>query len=89
MTAQMHPIITINGTSREELVAQRRLVLEAVEPLRDALRRCAPNARDYPGDTHALRRDRGIHYARLAAVEEIHAEVLAEAVAIQRETPLP
>ncbi len=84
MSQLIRPNVNINGTSRADLVTQRRAVNEAALALIEALKQMTPNGRDYPGDPDGAQRDRGIHYARIAAIELLRDAVVHEALAIQR-----
>ena len=44
-----------------------------------------PNGRDYPGDNDRCVADRQAHYDRLAALQAIAAEIVAEAVGIKEQ----
>ena len=77
------PTVHRNGTSREELVELRRATCTALRQATEALSAMAPNARDYyvagPGAmTAALKQ----HDQRMAAIHNVYAEVVAEAMAI-------
>jgi hypothetical protein len=78
-------MVNLNGTSREELVQQRRDVIDACRVLLNALSHAVPNGRDYPGMPTACQHDREVHYRRYADIMALKDAVTAEAVAIQNE----
>lgn len=77
----MLPTIHLNGTSRPELFDMHVAAIVAMDNAIAALRRAAPNARDYyPQSPQAYPQARDEHLARLAALDKISRElhVLAE-----------
>lgn len=74
-----------NGTSVTELIEQRRAVMSAIADAISALRDMTPNGRDYPGCPDACKADREIHYARIAALASLNAEIMGEALSIHRQ----
>lgn len=80
----MLPTIHMNGTSRSELLAGYVEVIDALDEAIAALRRAAPNARDYyPQSPQAYPKARDEHLARIAALDAIRQDLntLAEHVA--------
>ncbi len=77
------PSIHMNGTSRAELLAGYVDAIDALDEAIAALRRAAPNGRDYyPQSPQAYPQARDEHLARLAALDAIRQEIntLAEHV---------
>lgn len=75
------PTIHLNGTSRIELFDSHVAAIVALDQAIAALRRAAPNSRDYyPQSPQAYAQARDEHLARLAAMDAISRElhVLAE-----------
>ena len=83
--ATMRPFVNINGTAREELVEQRRSLLEAILDAKAALAKSLPHGRDYIGDPARFDHDRGVFNARYTALDDLYNEVLEEALQIQRQ----
>jgi hypothetical protein len=81
----MRPFVNINGTTRAELVNQRREALDAILAAMKALETSLPHGRDYIGDPARYDHDRGIYRARFAKLDELYNEILEEALAIQKE----
>ena len=84
MTTTIHPAVNNNGTSRVDLVDQRRAIIDACDALVGALRAATPNGRDYPGETERLHADRETHYVRITIVQDLREAVFAEALSIQQ-----
>lgn len=78
----IRPILNINGTSRDELVDQRRAVADALRDVVEAMRHMVPNGRDYPGDYDRLQRDRFTHFARMDQINKLYNDIIEEASAI-------
>jgi hypothetical protein len=78
------PTLNINGTSADDLIAPRVTAHSHLAGAIEALQAATPNGRDYPGDSDRCLRDREAHYARIKALRDMQAEILAEAVAIKR-----
>jgi hypothetical protein len=79
------PTININGSSADDLIQPR---MDAYAILREAkilLQQVTPNGRDYPGDVDKCVADREAHYARLSQINQIMAEIIAEAVNIKEQ----
>jgi hypothetical protein len=85
MTYLISPTLNINGSSAEDLIAPRREALDHLMDAIEALRKVAPNGRDYPypDGFDALTRDRDIHFTRLESLKSLREEIFAEALAIQ------
>ena len=83
MTNLMKPIVTLNGTCREDLIDQRLAAMGALQTAMEALQRLAPHGRDYIGEPDAYKRDRAIYQTRFAALDAMRNELSDEAVAIQ------
>lgn len=81
----IRPVINLNGTSADELIAARITACEAITDALEALKLVTPNGRDYPGDNDRCRADREKHYARLAQLTSIKASIYAEAIAINQQ----
>ena len=70
------PTIHMNGTSREELVAQLEFASMALETAYQTLKRAAPNGRDYyPQGPEAIGVATAEHMARLKKLDEVKHEV--------------
>lgn len=72
----MTPTVHLNGTSRDELVAQFERASNALALALQALMDAAPNARDYyvqNGD--AFTKARTEHYARVERVQQVKDEI--------------
>ena len=81
------PRVHLNGTSRDELVAQQRAVYDAADALLAALRQATPNGRDYyPLGDDAFRRAREEHRSRLWQAGRIKDEAshIAQAIGGQK-----
>lgn len=77
------PIININGTSADDLIAPRREAMDHLADAIEALTQVTPNGRDYPGDSERCVADREAHFIRLEAIKAIREAVYAEAIAIK------
>lgn len=74
----MLPTIHLNGTSRSELFDTHVAAIVALDQAMAALRRAAPNGRDYyPQSPHAYAQARDEHLARLAAMDAISRDLHA------------
>lgn len=78
----IRPTVNINGTSRDELVDQRRAVADALRDVVETMGHMVPNGRDYPGDYDRLQRDREIHFARMNQINKLYLDIIEEASAI-------
>ncbi len=81
----MHPVINLNGTSREQLIDAR---LDAVSALRDAMKamqELRPHMRDYLGNNETWQADRDIHTARFSALDAMANDLIDEALSLQDE----
>lgn len=81
----MQITVNNNGTSVEELVNQRRAVMDGLSQAIEAMREMTPNGRDYPGRPEACKADREAHYARIAALSALSNQIMGEALQIQRQ----
>lgn len=81
--ALMNPSININGTSREAMVADRRLIVERLMLSMAAMSAILPHGRDYIGKDHQYSLDRAIWNERFAMLDKLRNEILEEALAIQ------
>jgi len=77
------PIININGTSADDLIAPRREAMDHLADAIEALTQVTPHGRDYPGDSERCVADRNIHYARIQALREMWHALVEEALAIK------
>ena len=84
MTDLMTPFITINGDSRDTLVNDRAAVLPALREAMKLLSETKPNGRNYIGHSEAYERDRAIYAARYKTLQNLHDDILHEALAIDR-----
>ena len=83
MSEIMKPIVTISGTSRQELIDQRIEAGRALMALMKAMSNMVPNGRDYIGQNEAYERDRSIHRQRFAALDALHNTLMDEALSIR------
>lgn len=73
----MIPVIHLNGTSQTEIEGQLSDAHRAVGAAMTALRRAAPNGRDYyPLGPDAIHRATSEHVARLKKLEEVQKELM-------------
>jgi hypothetical protein len=79
------PKLNINGTSAQDLIDPRQRAWKQIGELIGTLKQITPNGRDYPGNAVACTADREEHYARIAALRALQAELLREAVAIEEQ----
>jgi hypothetical protein len=78
------PIVNLNGTSRDELVEQRMVLLVALREAQRALANAIPNGRDWQTcrDSGAFARACAEHDQRRAALRELDAAVELELEAV-------
>jgi hypothetical protein len=77
------PTIHLNGTSRERLVEQLCEASAALDAAYEALKRAAPNGRDYyPQGPAAMEAAEREHRDRMARVDAVKQEVDALTIAI-------
>ena len=79
------PTLNINGSSADDLIQPRIAAIAALQAAIKALQQVTPNGRDYPGDNDQCVADRRAHYNRLAALQAIATEIVAEAVLIKEQ----
>jgi hypothetical protein len=79
------PTLNINGSSADDLIQPRKAAYDALQAAIKALQQSTPNGRDYPGDNDQCVADRQAHYDRLAALQAIATEIVAEAVLIKEQ----
>lgn len=79
----IRPIININGTSKDDLVAPRLQALDHINDTIEALKQATPNGRDYPGDTERCLADRQLHYDRINTLRTLYNHLYEEAIAIK------
>lgn len=85
MTTLMTPHITLSGDSRETLVNDRAAVLPALREAMKLMAETKPNGRNYIGHIDVYERDREIYFERYKTLQNLHDEILYEALAIERE----
>lgn len=72
----VYPVVNLNGTSRDELVAQNEAARVAVRAALEAVNAAAPHGRDYqtaaPGRYQLARAQ---HKARVTALQELQFEL--------------
>lgn len=83
------PLVNLNGTSAEELIAQQSRVVEAGDQLLRALHDAMPNGRDYymkPGPENWTELACREHSARISCVQQIinDAHMIASAIMEQK-----
>ena len=79
-----HPVVNINGTSREALVNARIAAIESLRSAMQALGECSPNGRDYqtaPNGEYEIARKR--YMERFAFLDRMINELEDEAITIQ------
>jgi hypothetical protein len=79
------PTLNLNGSSADDLIAPRREALDHLMDAIEALRRVAPNGRDYPAGVDALNHDRDLHFTRLVNLNLLREEIMKEALAIKKQ----
>lgn len=79
----IQPIININGTDKQDLIAPRLTAMGLINDVIDNLKLATPNGRDYPGEDERCLADRQKHYDRIAALRSLYEEIYAEAIAIK------
>lgn len=75
----MHPIVNINGTSRDDLVKMRIEARRAIHEALRALQELSPHGRDYIGDRDAWKRDSDIYCERFRILDAMSNDLLDEA----------
>jgi len=83
------PIVHLNGTSRAELIGQRREVLNHLRRAITALYAMSPNGRDYYPVRGLFDQARDQHARRLEYLDGIYNAIVAEVMALSDEEPLP
>ena len=78
----MHPIVNINGTSRDDLVKMRIEARRAIHEALRALQELSPHGRDYIGNRDAWKRDSDIYCERFRILDAMANDLLDEGVAI-------
>ena len=80
------PQVNINGTSVEELVAQRRSIMRHLRKAMLLLAEAAPHGRDFQTvERECYKEARELYEARWTTLSEIHDDLYAEAIAIQEQ----
>jgi len=74
----MQPVVTLHGSSREELINQRIAARSAVVELMTALSNMSPHMRDYT-DVADWQRDRAVHVQRFFALDCLYNQLGEEA----------
>jgi len=69
------PIVNLNGSSKDDLLAGYRWTYEALETAILALQKTMPHGRDYPDGTATLMEAREQHLARLRAVIDAQRDI--------------
>ncbi len=84
------PTIHLNGTRRDSLIDELGLVAEAIDTAYQAMKRTAPNGRDYyPQGNTALDEAMTEHQSRLRRLDEIKGEIEFIAIEIDRQSARP
>jgi len=74
----VHPTIHLNGTGRDSLVAEWEKAWDACESAFEALKRTAPNGRDYyPQGSDALEKAIEQHRDRLRKIQSVQDDLQA------------
>ena len=79
------PILNLNGSSADDLIAPRLNAINLIADAMEALKQVAPHGRDYPTNPQKCVEDRETHYNRLEDLENIKDMILEEALAISRQ----
>lgn len=81
------PIVNNNGTSRDELVNQRREVYQALSEVLEKMRAMSPNGRDYQTDPTGaqFKAARVVHEARVKLIQSLRDSMEEEAIALQKQ----
>lgn len=82
MTPLLTPTVNHNGTSRRDLIKQRRDASVALHAVILALRSMTPHGRDYPTGADAFQTDRDIHWARIGTLAALRDAIIQEAAAL-------
>jgi hypothetical protein len=74
----MFPTVHLNGTSKDELIAQYERAMHDLSAAIDSLRDCAPNARDYyPQSDSAINQAIREHTDRMAKIMKVREEIVS------------
>jgi hypothetical protein len=82
MSELILPIVHLNGTSKDELIAQRRDAGATLRHALEALSEMAPNARDYYPTPGLFEKARAQSDRRIAAVRAVYKEIEEETIAL-------
>jgi hypothetical protein len=77
----MQPVVNLNGSSRDDLIAQRIALRSALMDAMKALSNMSPHLRDY-SDVSDWQRDRAVYVERFKALDRLYEEVGEEAASI-------
>jgi len=77
----MQPVVNLNGSSRDDLIAQRIALRAALMDAMKALSNMSPHLRDY-SDVSDWQRDRAVYVERFKALDRLYGEVGEEAASI-------
>lgn len=81
------PVVNMNGTSREELIEQRRHQLDWLRAALGAFRNAVPHARDWQTDPQrGYTKAREIHARRVTLLNKIKNEIEEEAFLLSKES---
>lgn len=80
----MQPIVNLNGTSREELIAQRLAARSAIVELMTAMGQMSPHMRDY-SEVADWQRDRAVYVQRFFVLDCLYNELGEEAVRLSEQ----
>jgi hypothetical protein len=83
-TGVVTPFLHSNGTSKKELLDLRKAAYRALIPVAGALKRMAPNGRDYYPDPGRMERAVAQHTRRIEVVRALMEELEQEAIAIDQ-----
>lgn len=75
----MTPVISLHGTSPQELIEQRIRASEAILRAMEALSETHPNSRDYAGHPSLYEADFAIYRERFRALDELRNALMGEA----------
>lgn len=76
------PKLNLNGSSANDLIEPRLIAMNHLMDAIEALRRTAPNGRDY-ASIDALNHDRDLHFTRLVNLNLLREEIIKETLAIR------
>jgi hypothetical protein len=83
MSHLVPPTVNLNGTSRDELVAQQRAVIKALDVLIDKMAKASPHPRDWQLAPQEYIPAKEAWRNRVLAIRALRLEVIAHATTIR------